>query len=110
VRPDEVDLALLYDGFTFNAVSWLESLGFCEPGGARDFIDEGRGIALGGRLPLNPHGGQLSAGRLHGFGHVREAMLQLRGEAAGRQVPNAQIAVVTTGGGAPGGALLLRRP
>ena len=110
VRPDEVDLALLYDGFTFNAVSWLESLGFCEPGGARDFIDSGRGIALGGRLPVNPHGGQLSAGRLHGFGHVREAMLQLRGEAAGRQVPDAQIAVVTTGGGAPGGALLLRRP
>jgi acetyl-CoA acetyltransferase/uncharacterized OB-fold protein len=110
VRPDEVDLALLYDGFTFNAVSWLESLGFCEPGGARDFIDEGRGIALGGRLPVNPHGGQLSAGRLHGFGHVREAMLQLRGEATGRQVPDARIAVVTTGGGAPGGALLLRRP
>ena len=111
LRPDDVDVALLYDGFTFNAVSWLESLGFCEPGGARDFIDEGRGIALhGGRLPLNPHGGQLSAGRLHGFGHVREAMLQLRGEAAGRQVPDARTAVVTTGGGAPGGALLLRRP
>ena len=69
--------------------SWLESLGFCEPGGARDFIDEGRGIALGGRLPVNLHGGQLSAGRLHGFGHVREAMLRLRGEAAGRQVPDA---------------------
>jgi len=109
LRPDDVDVALLYDGFTFNAVSWLESLGFCEPGGARDFIDEGRGIALGGRLPVNPHGGQLSAGRLHGFGHVREAMLQLRGEAAGRQVPDARTAVVTTGGGAPGGALLLRR-
>jgi acetyl-CoA acetyltransferase/uncharacterized OB-fold protein len=110
LRPDDVDVALLYDGFTFNAVTWLESLGFCEPGGARDFIDSGRGIALDGRLPVNPHGGQLSAGRLHGFGHVREAMLQLRGEAAGRQVPDAQIAVVTTGGGAPGGALLLRRP
>ena len=110
LRHGDVDLALLYDGFTFNAVSWLESLGFCEPGGARDFIDEGRGIALGGRLPVNPHGGQLSAGRLHGFGHVREAMLQLRGEAHGRQVPGARTAVVTTGGGAPGGALLLRRP
>ncbi|MGH3248400.1 MAG: thiolase C-terminal domain-containing protein [Trebonia sp.] len=110
LRPDDVDVALLYDGFTFNAVSWLESLGFCEPGGAGDFIDEGRGIALGGRLPVNPHGGQLSAGRLHGFGHVREAMLQLRGEAAGRQVPDARTAVVTTGGGAPGGTLLLRRP
>ena len=57
LRPDDVDVALLYDGFTFNAVSWLESLGFCEPGGARDFIDEGRGIALDGRLPVNPHGG-----------------------------------------------------
>jgi acetyl-CoA acetyltransferase/uncharacterized OB-fold protein len=110
LHPDDVDLALLYDGFTFNAVSWLESLGFCEPGGARDFIDEGRGIALDGRLPVNPHGGQLSAGRLHGFGHVREAMLQLRGEARGRQVPDASTALVTTGGGAPGGALLLRRP
>jgi acetyl-CoA acetyltransferase/uncharacterized OB-fold protein len=110
LRQDDIDLALLYDGFTFNAVSWLESLGFCEPGGAGDFIDSGRGIALDGRLPLNPHGGQLSAGRLHGFGHVREAMLQLRGEAAGRQVPGARTAVVTTGGGAPGGALLLRSP
>jgi acetyl-CoA acetyltransferase/uncharacterized OB-fold protein len=110
LRHDDIDVALLYDGFTFNQVSWLESLGFCEPGGARDFIDEGRGIALGGRLPVNPHGGQLSAGRLHGFGHVREAMLQLRGEAAGRQVPDARTAVVTTGGGAPGGALLLRHP
>ncbi len=109
LRPADVDLALLYDGFTFNAVSWLEALGFCEPGGASDFIDGGRGIAMDGRLPLNPHGGQLSAGRLHGFGFLREAMLQLRGDAAGRQVDNARIAVVTTGGGAPGGALLLRR-
>ncbi|MFG1923407.1 OB-fold domain-containing protein [Cryptosporangium sp. NPDC048952] len=109
LRPDDVDLALLYDGFTFNALSWIEALGFCERGGARDFIDGGRGIALdGGHLPLNPHGGQLSAGRLHGFGFVREAMLQLRGEAAGRQVPGARVAVVSTGGGAPGGALLLR--
>lgn len=110
LRPDDVDVALLYDGFTFNAVSWIEALGFCEPGGARDLIDEGRGIALGGRLPLNPHGGQLSAGRLHGFGFVREAMLQLRGEADGRQVEGADVAVVSTGGGAPGSAMLLRRP
>jgi acetyl-CoA acetyltransferase/uncharacterized OB-fold protein len=108
LRHADVDVALLYDGFTFNLVSWLESLGFCEPGGARDFIDSGRGIALDGRLPVNPHGGQLSAGRLHGFGHIREAILQLRGEAVGRQIPDARTALVTTGGGAPGGALLLR--
>lgn len=109
LKHDDVDLALLYDGFTFNAVSWLEGLGFCEPGGATEFIDGGQGIALDGRLPVNPHGGQLSAGRLHGFGHLREAILQLRGGAEKRQVRDAQVAVVTTGGGAPGSALLLRR-
>ncbi|MFT4288410.1 thiolase C-terminal domain-containing protein [Nocardioides sp.] len=106
---DDVDVALLYDGFTFNVVSWLEGLGFCELGGAADFIADGSVIGLGGRLPINPHGGQLSAGRLHGFGFVREAMLQLRGEAGDRQVAGADVAVVTTGGGAPGSALLLRR-
>lgn len=109
LRSDDVDLALLYDGFSFNAVSWLEALGFCGIGEAGDFVDGGRGIRLGGRLPLNPHGGQLSAGRLHGFGFVREAMLQLRAEAGGRQVADAGVAVVTTGGGAPGSAMLLRR-
>jgi len=109
LRPEDVDVAELYDGFTFNALSWLEALGFCEFGGAREFIDEGRGIALDGRLPLNTHGGQLSAGRLHGFGFVREAVLQLRGEATGRQVENARVAVVSAGGGVPSGAMLLRR-
>ncbi|MBA4024926.1 MAG: 3-ketoacyl-CoA thiolase [Gordonia sp.] len=106
--PDDVDVALLYDGFTFNALSWLEGLGFCELGGARDFIDSGRGIAIDGRLPLNPHGGQLSAGRTHGYGFFREAVLQLRGKAPGRQVTDPRVAVVTSGGGVPSGAILLR--
>ncbi|GAA3527173.1 OB-fold domain-containing protein [Amycolatopsis ultiminotia] len=109
LRPDDVDIAELYDGFTFNCVSWLEALGFCGFGEAPDFIDGGRTIALDGRLPLNTHGGQLSAGRTHGYGFVREAMLQLRGEAAGRQVDSARVAVVTAGGGVPAGAMLLRR-
>lgn len=108
LRPKDVDVALLYDGFTFNALSWLEALGFCEFGEATDFIDEGRGIALGGALPLNPHGGQLSAGRLHGFGLVYEAIEQLRGTAHGRQVNGADVVVVTNGGGVPSGAMLLR--
>lgn len=108
LRPDDVDVALLYDGFTFNALSWLESLGFCEFGGARDFIDGGRGIAVDGRLPVNPHGGQLSAGRTHGYGFFREAVLQLRGRAPGRQVADPHVAVVTAGGGVPSGAILLR--
>jgi acetyl-CoA acetyltransferase/uncharacterized OB-fold protein len=108
LRPDDVDVAELYDGFTFNAVSWLEGLGFCGIGEARDFLDGGKTIALDGALPLNTHGGQLSGGRTHGFGFLLEAVRQLRGEATGRQVPDARIAVVATGGGSPGGALLLR--
>ncbi|MDT5049606.1 MAG: hypothetical protein QOG75_5504 [Mycobacterium sp.] len=109
LRPDDVDVAELYDGFTFNAVSWLEALGFCGLGEAADFLDGGTTIALDGKLPLNTHGGQLSAGRTHGFGFLAEAIAQLRGEAAERQVNGARVAVVTTGGGTPGGALLLRR-
>jgi acetyl-CoA acetyltransferase/uncharacterized OB-fold protein len=109
LRPDDFAFAELYDGFTFNAVSWLEALGFCGIGEAADFLDGGKTIALDGALPLNTHGGQLSAGRTHGFGFLAEAITQLRGEATGRQVPGAQVAVVTTGGGTPGGALLLRR-
>ena len=75
VRPSEVDLALVYDGFTFNAISWIEGLGFCGFGESWDCLDGGRRIALDGELPVNPHGGQLSEGRTHGFGFVYEAVL-----------------------------------
>ena len=86
LRPADVDLALVYDGFTFNAISWLEALGFCGIGEAQDWLDGGRRIALDGELPVNPHGGQLSEGRTHGFGFLYEAMAQLRHEAGERQV------------------------
>ena len=109
LRPSDVDLALVYDGFTFNAISWIEALGFCALGEAQDWLDGGKRIALDGELPVNPHGGQLSEGRTHGFGFVYEAMKQLRQEAGDRQVADATTAVVTTGGGTPSGVLLLRR-
>jgi acetyl-CoA acetyltransferase len=109
LRPHDVDVALLYDGFTFNAISWLEALGFCELGEAQDWLDSGKRIALEGDLPLNPHGGQLSEGRTHGFGFIYEAVVQLRREAGDRQVRDATTAVVSTGGGTPSGVLLLRR-
>jgi acetyl-CoA acetyltransferase len=108
LRPADVDVALVYDGFTFNAISWLEALGFCELGDATDWLDEGRRIALDGDVPVNPHGGQLSEGRTHGFGFIYEAVAQLRGDAGERQVANAHTAVVTTGGGTPSGVLLLQ--
>jgi acetyl-CoA acetyltransferase len=109
MRPADVDLALVYDGFTFNAITWIEALGFCGIGEAKDWLDGGRRIALDGEVPVNPHGGQLSEGRTHGFGFLYEAMAQLRHDAGDRQVPGARTAVVTSGGGTPSGVLLLRR-
>ncbi|MGA8724453.1 MAG: OB-fold domain-containing protein [Acidimicrobiales bacterium] len=109
LRPDDVDIALVYDGFTFNAISWLEALGFCGFGEAEDWLDGGKRIALDGQLPVNPHGGQLSEGRTHGFGFIYEAVTQLRHEAGERQVRDAATAVVTSGGGTPSGVMLLRR-
>jgi acetyl-CoA acetyltransferase/uncharacterized OB-fold protein len=107
LTPADVDVALLYDGFTFNCLSWLEGLGFCGIGEAKDFLDGGKNIALDGIIPLNPHGGQLSHGRTHGMGLMHEAAAQLRGAAGARQVADAKVAVVSSGGLTPAGALLL---
>jgi acetyl-CoA acetyltransferase len=108
LTPSDVDVAQLYDGFTIEVVWWLEALGFCGPGEAGEFVDGGNRIALSGDLPLNTWGGQLSGGRLHAaFGHIAEAVRQLRGEAGDRQVKNAEIAVVSCAGGIEGGAALL---
>ena len=108
LRPGDVDVAELYDGFTFNCLSWIEALGFCGIGEAKDFLDGGKNIARDGLLPLNTHGGQLSHGRTHGMGLVHEAVVQLRGEGGPRQVPGARVAVVSSGGLTPSGVLLLR--
>ena len=110
LKPADVDVAQLYDGFTIEVVWWLEALGFCEPGGAAAFVAGGERIGLGGALPLNTWGGQLSGGRLHAaFGHTAEAVRQLRGEAGARQVAGAEVAVVSNVGGYEAGAALLTR-
>ena len=110
LRPGDVDVAELYDGFTIEAVWWLEAMGFCGTGEAGAFVDGGKRIGLGGELPLNTWGGQLSGGRLHaGFGHVAEAVRQLRGEAGDRQVAGAQVAAVSNAGVLEAGAALLTR-
>ncbi len=107
LTPADVDVALLYDGYTFNCLSWLEALGFCGIGEAKDFLDGGKNIARDGILPVNPHGGQLSHGRTHGMGLLHEAVVQLRGDAGERQIAGASVAVVSSGGLTPSGALLL---
>ena len=110
LRPGDVDVAELYDGFTIEAVWWLEAMGFCGTGEAGSFVDGGKRISLGGSLPLNTWGGQLSGGRLHAaFGHLAEAVRQLRGEAGARQVAGAEVAAVTSVGGIEAGAALLTR-
>jgi acetyl-CoA acetyltransferase/uncharacterized OB-fold protein len=108
LRPADVDVAELYDGFTFNCLSWIEGLGFCGLGEAKDFLDGGKNIARDGVLPLNTHGGQLSHGRTHGMGLLQEAIVQLRGDAGARQVEGARVAAVSSGGLTPSSALLLR--
>ncbi|MEE9609423.1 MAG: thiolase family protein [Myxococcota bacterium] len=111
LRPADVDVAELYDGFSFIALAWLEGLGFCKKGEGGPFIEGGVRIALDGELPLNTGGGQLSGGRLHGYGMLHEACVQLWGEGGERQVPGGpRVAVAAAGGGPLGGCLLLVRP
>ncbi len=107
LTPRDVDVAELYDGFTFLTFAWLEALGLCGDGEAGPFVEGGKRIALGGDLPLNTYGGQLSAGRMHGYWVLHEAITQLRGAAGARQVPGAEVAVVAAGGGPIAGCMLL---
>jgi acetyl-CoA acetyltransferase len=114
LRPSDVEVAQLYDGFSILTMVWLEALGFCGRGESGPFVEGGATIARTGRLPLNTAGGQLSGGRLHGFGLIHEACLQLRGEAGVRQVPGRsgdgpEVAAVANGGGPIAGSMLLTR-
>ncbi len=110
LKPADVDVAELYDGFSFLTLCWLEALGLCGRGESGPFVEGGERIALDGPLALNTNGGQLSGGRLHGYSLLHEACLQLRGEAGHRQVPGApEVAVVANGGGPIAGCMLLTR-
>ncbi len=105
--PVDVDVAELYDGFSILVLLWLEALGFCGPGESGAFVEGGARIGPEGALPLNTHGGQLSAGRMHGFGLLHEACVQLRGAAEERQIADAEVALVSNGGLGPLAACLL---
>ena len=110
LRPADVDIAELYDGFTFLTFAWLEALGLCADGEAGPFVEGASRIALDGELPLNTYGGQLSAGRMHGYWVLHEACVQLRGDAGARQVASEpEVAVVSNGGGPIAGCMLLTR-
>jgi len=108
LKPADVDTIQLYDGFSWLTLAWIEALGFCQRGEGGPFVEGGR-VRLGGALPLNTWGGQLSGGRLHGFGFLAETIRQLRGECGARQVKECEVAVVAAGGGPIAGCLLLTR-
>jgi acetyl-CoA acetyltransferase len=108
LRPADIDVACLYDCFTYTIMATFEDFGFCEKGGVGDYFRAGR-ATYGGDVVVNPHGGLLSEGYLHGLNHHYEAVLQLRGDAGVRQVAGAELALVTAGAGPYGGAIVYGR-
>jgi acetyl-CoA acetyltransferase len=105
IDPEDIQTAVLYDHFTPFVLVQLEELGFCKRGEARDFIADGA-IELGGRLPVNTHGGQLGEAYLHGMNGIAEAVRQIRGTSV-NQVPDVEHVLVTAGTGVPtSGAIL----
>lgn len=103
LQMGDFDIFFPYDGFTIITLLWLENLGFCGRGEAGRFLEanwdkrEGR-IKIDGKMLVNTHGGSLSEGGTQGSGHVREAVVQLRGEAGARQAPGVKHALLTPGG------------
>ena len=108
IGPADVRTAILYDHFTPYVLIQLEELGFCERGEARHFIADGA-IEMGGRLPLNPHGGQLGEAYIHGMNGIAEAVRQVRGTSV-NQVPGDGPVLVTAGTGVPTSGLILSLP
>jgi acetyl-CoA acetyltransferase len=105
IAPEDVQVAILYDHFTPFVLIQLEELGFCDRGEARHFIADGA-IEIGGRLPINTHGGQLGEAYIHGMNGIAEGVRQLRGSSV-NQVDDVEHVLVTAGTGVPTSGLVL---
>jgi acetyl-CoA acetyltransferase len=105
IGPADIRTAILYDHFTPYVLMQLEELGFCPRGEARHYIADGA-IEIGGRLPLNPHGGQLGEAYIHGMNGIAEAVRQVRGTSV-NQVAGDGPVLVTAGTGVPTSGLIL---
>ena len=108
LKPDDVDCAQLYDGFSIITFQWLEALGLCPPGQAGPFVAEGN-TRLAGKVPTNTDGGAINVGRRHGANFCIEATRQLRGQSGVRQVTDAEVAVWANAVGPFSGAMLLTK-
>lgn len=108
--PQDIDVAQLYDNFTISVLLWLEHAGFCGEGEAGSFVENGR-IRLGGELPVNTAGGNLSESYMEGWLHIVEGVRQMRHACGPRQVADAQLCLVTGRGMALNcaNAMILRR-
>jgi acetyl-CoA acetyltransferase len=106
IGAQDIGFAEIYDCFSSTVVFGLEGLGFCERGEAIDFVASGS-TAIDGRLPVNTNGGLLAEGYLHGMNTVAEAVLQVQGRCGERQVPRAEVGVVTSGALVDGSAMVL---
>jgi acetyl-CoA acetyltransferase len=95
VGPQDIDVAEFYDNFTVAVLFWLEHAGFCGPGEAGPWIEGGEKIRIGGDLPVNTAGGNLSESYMQGWLHIVEGVRQIRGECGERQVESAKVALVT---------------
>ncbi|MCU4183840.1 hypothetical protein K6U06_05665 [Acidiferrimicrobium sp. IK] len=105
--PQDIDVAQLYDCFTITVLVQFEDYGFCARGEGGPFAASGA-IKMGGSLPINTSGGNLSEGYIHGMSHIVEGVLQLRGESTS-QVEGAETCLVTSGLPVATGAMILRR-
>jgi acetyl-CoA acetyltransferase len=105
LSPAEIQTAVIYDHFTPFVLVQLEEFGFCPRGEAKEFLRDGH-AELGGRLPINTHGGQLGEAYIHGMNGIAEGVRQVRGSAV-NQVKDVEHVVVTAGTGVPTSGLIL---